>query len=233
MADDLLFAVQAIQTPTRNEIEAAATRIGHASFKKIEKLLGLSAPDIELRSRIVEAVVLYRRWPDPAASERRDLKVIRKYFFDVLQHLKALQARLPEGNHDLVQSNFLLRVLEQGTKTRRRFEGRDYLSFRSALNDFTEATQAASVELTKKRVPPNLSLAAEKWLVWQLAEIFQERTGRNPRDHVKSNYDKSKYRGTFFEIADEVLQRVGHQQVNTTRGRMILAVLLPKTSRPV
>jgi hypothetical protein len=234
MADDLLFAVQGTPTPTRDEIEAARDCIGDASFKKIEKLFGLSVPDSQLRARILEAIVLYRRWPDPAASVRTDLKVIRKYFSDVLQHLQALQEQLPRtGTRDSVKSSFLLEVLGQGIKMRRRFVGKDYMTLRALLNDFTRATQVASVELTKKRVPPNLRLEGEKWLVRRLAEIFQQRTGRDARDHVESNYAKSEYRGTFFEIADEVLRRVGHQQANTTRGSMIRGVLSPKMSRPV
>jgi hypothetical protein len=232
MADDLLFAVQG--TPTRDEIEAAANRIGDASFKKIEKLLGLSAFDNELRARIVEAAAVYRRCADVAASERRNLTAIRKYLSDVVEDLQALQERLPgTGVHDPVRSNFLLEVFGHGIKMRRRFVGNDYLTFRTLLNDFTEAAQAASVELAKKRVPPNLRLEAEKWLVRRLGEVFQERTGRNPRDGVESDYAKREFGGTFFEIADEVLRRVGHQQANTTRGRMILRVLSPKMPRPV
>jgi|SRR5262249_6164990 len=233
---DIFVATLGSPMPTAKEVEAARKCITEASFKKLEKLLALKSPDKPFRKEALELVVIYRRHPDPAACERKDLKSIRAYFHDVLQHLQALQERLPgQGKHDLVQSNFLLEVLGQGTKTRRRCGGHDYLTFRTALNDFTEATQAASLEMTKKRLPPNLRLEAEKWLVRRLAEIFQKRTGRDPRDHVESNYAKSEYRGAFFEITDEVLRRVGHRQTNTTRGRMIRKVLenWPKMSRPV
>jgi hypothetical protein len=236
MADNLLFAVQGTPIPTRDEIEAAANCIGDASFNKIERLLELSAPDNELRARILEAVVVYRSCADVAASERRNLTDIRKYLSGVLEHLQALQEQLPgKGRHDSVKASFLLEVLGQGIKMRRRFVGKDYMTFRALLNDFTRVTQVARVKLKKKRVPPNLRLEGEKWLVRRLAEIFQQRTGRDPRDHVKSNYTKSEYRGTFFEIAEEVLRRLGHQQTNTTRGRMIRRILedWPKMSRPV
>jgi hypothetical protein len=220
---------------TGHEIEAARNCISDDSFKKVEKLLGLKLPDSQLRRCILEAIALYRRSPNPAALDRKNLKALGEYFSNVLKHLRALQKLLPaSGKHNLVQSNFLFAILEQGAKTQRTFEGRNYLQFQKGLNDLVEATEAASVELAKRRVPPNLRLDATKWLVLQLADIFQERTGKAPREHIKSNYDKSKYKGAFFQMADEILRRVGHQQENATRGRMITRMLQPpKISRPV
>jgi len=210
---------------TAHEIEAAGNCIGDASFEKVEKLLGLKPPDSQLRRCILEDIALYRRSPNSAPLDRKNLKALREYFSNVLKHLRALQNLLPvSGVHNLVQSNFLFAILKQAAKAQT-FEGRDYLQFKKALNDLIEATEAASVELAKKRVPPNLRLGAAKWLVWRLADIFHERTGKNPREHIKGNYAKSKYQGAFFQMVDEILTRVGLKQQNVTRGRMIEKVL--------
>jgi len=235
MADDILVAILGSPMVTADEIEAARNCITDASFKKIEKFLRLKSSDAPFRCDILKLIALYRRRPDPAAWEREGLKEVRNYFPKVLKHLRALQERLPgSGTHDLVQTNFLMAILGQVTKTGRRFDNPRYLGFRTALNDLVEVTEAAGVDLRKKRVPPNLSLEAETWLVRQLAEIFQERTGQHPRDHIQSNYAKHKYRGAFFQMADEVLRCVGHPQDNVTRGRMIVRVLQPrKPPRPV
>src|SRR5262249_13379282 len=99
---------------------------------------------------------------------------------------------------------------------------------------FVKATKAANAKLTTQRVPPNLRLEAVKWLVRELADIFQERTGQDPRDNIQSNYTKSKYKGAFFHLADEILKRVGHRRDNASQGRMIVKALLrPKVLRPV
>jgi hypothetical protein len=223
---DSLFVTFGSPMPTAVEVEAAQKCITEALFKNLEKLLSLKSPDKPFRKEMLELIALYRRRPDPAVCERKDLKDICAYFHNVLQHLHALKKLLPpSGKHDLVRSNFLLRILGQRLTTRRRFEGRDYLSFRSALDDLIEITKAVNAELTKNRVPPNLRLNAEKWLVRCLAEIFRERTRLDPRDHIKSNYDKTKYRGRFFKMTDDILTCVGHQQKHAARGRMIREVL--------
>jgi hypothetical protein len=226
---DILTATLGSPIPTEEEIEAARNCIDDTSFKMLEKLLKLGSPDIQFRGAILEAIVIYRRSPDPASLDRKNLKALREYFSNVLQHLHDLEKLLPpKGEHDSLQSNFLLRViLEQA------FEGRDYLTFQTALNNFVKATKAANAKLTTQRVPPNLRLEAVKWLVRLLAEIFQERTGKDPRDHIQSNYTKSKYKGTFFHLANEILKRVGHRRENATQGRMIVKVLRPKVPRPV
>jgi len=225
---DILVATLGTPMPTAGEVQAARKCITEASFKKLEKLLTLKSPDEPFRKEVLELIAIYRRRSDPAACERKDLKAIRAYFREIVQHLHALQKQLPgSGKHDLVRSNFLLRILDRRLTTRRRFEGRDYLSFRSALDDFVEITKTASEELTKDRVPPHLQLVAEKWPVRRLAEIFRQRTGDDPRKHIQSNYAKTEYRGKFLKMADEILTCVGHQQEHANRVRMIRELLQP------
>jgi hypothetical protein len=230
---DILVASFASAAVTRDEIEAARSCIDNASFRMLETLLELNSPDIQFRHAILEAVALYKRSPDPASRARKNLKDLRGYLSDVLQHLHALEGLLPASGEQ--NSNFLYAIFGQGVATRRRFEGQDYLAFRMALSHFVKVAEAAKRGLKKDRVPPNLHLEAEESLVRQLAEIFQDKTGRNARNGIRSNYTKSKFHGAFFQMANEILGCVGHRQQNVTMGRMIVRVLgkPARTPRPI
>src|SRR5262249_49321683 len=131
---DILIASSASPAVTRDEIEAAHSCIDNASFRVLEKLLGLKSPDIQFQHAILEAIALYRRNPDPSSLDRKNLKALRKYLSDVLQHLHELeQLLLPSGKHAVVLSNFLLSILEHKATSTRRFQGYDFLEFRTAL----------------------------------------------------------------------------------------------------
>ena len=225
---NIFFASSDSPQLTKEEINAALGCVDDALFKSLEKLLHVTSPNSQLREAILDAVAIYLRCPDPAPMDRKTLNELSKYFSDVLQHLLELQELLPanSGRHDVVKSNFLFSILGE---ERHRFGGHDYLMFKRALDDLAEATKAASARLTKLRVPPNFRYGAIKQFVRQLADIFQTTTGKNPREHVKSNYAKTKYHGEFFQMADEVLTRVGCLQQNATRGRMITRMLVQRS----
>jgi hypothetical protein len=171
----------------------------------------------------LEAVALYKRSPDPASRARKNLRNLREYLSDVLQHLHALERLLPASGEQ--NSNFLHAIFDQGATTRRRFEGQDYLAFRMALSHFVKVAEAAKRRLKKDRVPSNLHLEAQKLLVRQLADIFKDRTGRDARNDIRSNYAKNEYHGAFFRMANEIFGHVGHRRQNVTMGRMIVRVL--------
>src|SRR5262249_39067365 len=152
---DILIATLDSSMLTQDEIEAARKCVDDTAFRTLEELLELESPDIQFQRAILEAIALYRRSPDPASLDRKNLKALREYFSEVLQHLHELEKLLPAmGVHDSIKSNFLLEIISEA------FEGRDYLAFHTKLNDFIEATEAASAKLTKRRVPPNLQLEA-------------------------------------------------------------------------
>src|SRR5262249_38208674 len=199
----ILFATLGSPMLTSGEIESGRDWIDGALFKKLEKLLGLKSPDIQFQDGILHAIAHYRRCPDPALVDRKKLKALREYFSDVLEHLQGLEKLLPaSGQHDSEQSNFLFVIFDQITNSRQRF---DYLTFKAALDRFLEVTEAANAKLTKQRVPPNLKLPAVEHFVCDLAEIFRERTGQDPQKHIKSDYTKSRYKGAFFQMANEIL----------------------------
>jgi hypothetical protein len=75
--------------------------------------------------------------------------------------------------------------------------------------------------LANVRISPNDKLGAPRMLISQLAGIFFESTGEDPCSHVRGTNTKDSYSGLFFELADEVLQKLGVKQPEGARGKMI------------
>src|SRR5262249_28531371 len=154
--------------------------------------------------------------PDPASRDRRALKALRGYVRKVHQHLLELRNLLPGSvPYSEVQSNFLLAILAEAKKSKRHFEGRDYLTFKQKLDAIERMTETL---MEWERVAPASRHGAAILLIRRLAEIFREATKNDPRQHIRSNRDKDTYQGTFFQMAGDVLRRVGHKQSNAARG---------------
>jgi hypothetical protein len=222
--DDIIFATLAIRPATAHEIERARRCIDEATFKRIEKLLELKSPDERLRRNILDAVLVFLSQPDPASRDRTAHKALREYVCKVHQHLLELRNLLPGGGqHGEVQSNFLLGVLENW-----HFEVNDYLTFKEGLDTLERITEKFAVKLAMERVAPASKHGAAILLIRRLAEIFFETKRNDPRQHVHSNRDKDTYRGKFFQMADDILNRVGQKQSNAARGRMISKTLGPR-----
>ena len=227
---DILIATLSSVSVTDHEIEEARRYIDEATFKRIENLLKLRSPDDRFRRDILDAVAVFRRRPNPASSDRKSLKALREYVCDVHQYLLELSKLLPgKGQHDEVQSNFLYAILAEATKSNRDFEGRDYITFKQTLDTIEGIAGQLALALAKERVAPASKHGAANLLVLRLAQIFHERTGKDPRQHIHSNRDKETYRGAFFQLADDILERIGHKkQSNAARGRMIHKTLSQK-----
>jgi hypothetical protein len=222
MADILIATLPSVAV-TDHEIECARRYIDDAAFKGIEKLLELKSPDERLRRNILDAVSVFRRRPDPASRDRRALTALRGYVRKVHQHLLELRNLLPGSDrYSEVQSNFLLAVLAEAKKSNWHFEGRDYLTFKEKLDTIERMAEKL---IAMERVAPASRHGAAILLIRRLAEIFLEATKNDPRQHIRSNRNKDTYQGKFFQMANDVLRRIGHKQSNAARGRMICTTL--------
>ena len=134
-----------------------------------------------------------------------------------------IAALLPgRDRHSEVQSNFLAAVLAEAKKSNWHFEGCDYVTFKEKLNTIERMAEKL---IALERVAPASRHGAAILLIRRLAEIFREATKDDPRQHIRSNRNKDTYQGKFFQMANDVLRRIGHKQSNAARGRMICTTL--------
>lgn len=215
-----------IRPVRQHPVAEARNRIDDAQLEEWERRLQLKSPDHLFRQTLLTVVAHHLFVPAGglASVSRRGLTEAKKYWSDMQTCLSCLLELLPHESFKEHPQAWRMRIEvigkalegEQANRARQLFEER------AVLEKWNEIAEAQTEELSKQRVAPNDKLGADRMLVSQLAGIFLERTGKDPRDHIKVNSLKDEYSGEFFDFANGILRKVGSQQrSDRARGKMI------------
>jgi hypothetical protein len=210
---------------TTNLIEVARRLIDDAFIGTWEVRLNLASPDHLFRRNLMMAVEGYLLVPQGglASLSRKSLDEDKAYLSKLQVHLSELLKLLPRENFEECAHAMLVRVevignaplAEQPARARKLFE------LRAGLEDLLAKVSMQVMNLANVRISPNDKLGAQRLLVSQLAGIFLESTGEDPRKHVRGTTAKDSYSGLFFEFADAVLRKLGDKQSMGARGKLI------------
>jgi len=204
----------------------ARSRIDDAFLEEWEKRLQLQSPDQLFRQTLL-TVVAHHLFVPPgglASVSRRGLTQAKKYWSDMQTCLLCLLELLPHESFKEHSQAWLMRIelIGKALEGEQAIRARELFEQRAVLEGWKKIAEAQMKELSKQRVAPNDKLGADRMLVSQLAGVFSERTGKDPRDHIKVNSLKDEYSGEFFDFANAALRKVGSQQrSDRARGKMI------------
>jgi hypothetical protein len=210
----------------QHPIADARSRIDDAFLGEWEKRLQLESPDHLFRQLLFTVVAHYLLVPPGGleSASRKGLNEAKKYWSDMHTCLLCLLELLPHERFEEHPQACRMRIElignvreeEQATRIRELFEQR------GVLEKWKRIAEAQMKALSEEPTRPNAKLAADRMLVSQLAGIFRERTGNDPREHIKVNSLKDEYTGEFFDFANAILRKVGSQQrSDRARGKMI------------
>ena len=214
-----------IEPVVQHPAAQARNHVNDAFLEEWEKRLQLQSPDQVFRQTLFTAVTHHLFVPPGglAAVSRRGLNDAKKYWSDLHTRFSCLLDLLPHESFEEHPQAWLMRieVIGKAPDEEQAVRARELFEQRAVWEKWKNMAEAQMEELSKQAVAPNAKLGADRMLVSQLAGIFREVTGKDPREHIKVNSLKDAYSGEFFEFANAVLRKVGTQETDRARGKMI------------
>jgi hypothetical protein len=209
-----------------DQIDRARSRIDDAFLGELEKRLKRESPDQLFRQAVWMAVAHHLCVPSDglASVSRNGLAEANKYWRELHTCLSCLLVLLPHQSFNEHPQAWRMRIELIG-KAREEKQGiaiRELFEQRATLQNWLIIAEAQIEHPTsEERIPPNDKLGADRVLVGQLAQIFRDTTGKDPREHIRGNNAKDAYSGDFFDFANSILRIVGNRQSDAARGNMI------------
>src|SRR5262245_22986851 len=192
-------------------IADARSRINDAFLAEWEKRLQLESPDQFFRQTLL-TLIAHHLFVAPvglASASRKGLKEAKKYWSDMQTCLSCLLELLPHETLSFKEYPHarLLRIelIRKAPEAEQAIRARELFKQRAVLEKWKNIADVQMDELSKQRVAPNAKLGADRILVSQFAGIFREKTGKDPREHIRVSSNKDEYYGDFFEFANAIL----------------------------
>jgi hypothetical protein len=207
-------------------IDRARSCIDDASLEEWEKRIKLESPDHQFRQAVWMAVAHHLCVPPGGLASvfNEGLTEAKKYWRELHTCLSCLLELLPHENNLKEHSQAWRMRIELIGKAREEEKAiaiRELFEQRATLQNWMILAEAQIEDASEERKSPNDKLGADRILVSQLAQIFRDRTGKDPREHIRGNTAKDAYSGDFFDFANSILRKVGNQPSDPARANMI------------